>query len=224
MKKAIISLNAVLIAAVCVFNYFYITKDTLLIKSLCSACFAALGVINLIYAEKRGVKNIRFYVIMACGLVFAMLGDVFLELHFITGALFFALGHVLYFVAYCTVLPFTAFDASVSALIFIAGGGMLTFYPAFDFGDSLMKCICIVYALIISFMVGKAIGNLVKKPGALTVLTAIGSILFLFSDTMLVFDVFKGGWAGFGILCHAIYYPSECFLGASCLFEAEKKN
>ena len=224
MKKAVISLNTVLIAAVCVLNYFYITKDTILIKSICSGCFALLGLINLIYAEKRGIKKIGFNVVMALGFAFAMLGDVVLEIHFISGAALFAIGHMIYFAAYCTVEALSALDVAVSAVIFLAGGSTLMFYKGFDFGGGLMKSVCIIYSLIISFMVGKALVNLVKKPSVLTAILALGSVLFIFSDAMLVFDKFLGTWAGFGVLCLATYYPAECLLGFSTFYKADSEK
>ena len=72
--------------------------------------------------------------------------------------------------------------------------------------------VCIVYALIISLMLGKAIGNLIKEQNALTITIATASTLFFFSDLMLVFDWFIGLWNWTDHACMGTYYPALCLL------------
>ena len=72
-----------------------------------------------------------------------------------------------------------------------------------------------MYALIISLMVGKAISNFVKERTVLTATVLVGSILFFFSDLMLVFDWFMGIGRIAALLCMSTYYPAECILAFS---------
>ena len=53
-----------------------------------------------------------------------------------------------------------------------------------------MEVVCVFYALIISFMLGKAVSNIIRERNILNLLIVIGSFLFFFSDLMLLFDVF----------------------------------
>ena len=80
MKKSYNIINLLLILAVCIGDIFYmIYNHSLLIKSLTSAGFVILGLINLIYAFRSSNHNKRFAIIMLIGLTFAMLGDIILE-------------------------------------------------------------------------------------------------------------------------------------------------
>ena len=86
-----------------------------------------------------------------------------------------------------------------------------------------MKWVCLVYAIIISSMVGKALGNFIRNKNIVTIILAIGSSLFFFSDLMLVFDWFMGMGRISGLLCMATYYPAECLLAFS-VFAVNFKN
>ena len=87
-----------------------------------------------------------------------------------------------------------------------------------------MQIVCLVYALIISLMVGKAVGNCIRTPSLLTVVILAGSILFFFSDLMLVFDWFADGGRISGLLCMGTYYPAECLLAISGLISVTAKK
>ena len=87
-----------------------------------------------------------------------------------------------------------------------------------------MRIVCLIYALIISFMLAKAIGNFVKERNTVTIIIFVGSILFFFSDLMLVFDWFMGMGRVSGLLCMSIYYPAECLLAISVFFKASANN
>ena len=211
-------LNLVLAICTLVLGGIYCFVDgQLLIKTLASASFVLTGIIGLFYAIKNSVKNLKFTMIMVVGLLFAMLGDILLELNFIIGALFFAIGHIFYFIAYCTISKFTWFDLIPAACIFIPALLLLTIGPWFNFGGIVMQVVCIFYALIISCMVGKSIMNFIKTRSMLALIIMIGSILFFISDFVLVFNVFSDVSASFSFMCICTYYPAECILALSLL-------
>ena len=221
MKKIFNIINLALILAILVGDIFYIKHGTLLIKSITSACFVLLGAINLVYAIKYKGEY-KFSIIMLVGLTFAMLGDIFLEIHFITGAGLFAVGHVFYFVSYCQLIKFKAIDLIAGVIIFVPSTLFITLSPIFDFGGVLMEIVCVVYAIIISIMVGKSITNLIKQRTVLNVLLVVGSCLFFFSDLMLLLNVFADLNNVVGILCLATYYPAQCVLAHSLLYVKNK--
>ena len=218
MKKTWNILNILLILAVCIGDIFYIIfNDSLLIKSLTSAGFVIIGIINLIFVLNNKTSKKHFSIIMLVGLIFAMLGDIILELHFIMGAVLFAIGHIFYFIAYSYLLPFKWKDLIYGAMIFIPVTLFILLAPIFDFGGIVMELVCIIYAVIISCMVGKSISNYIQDKNLLHLIILIGSLLFMFSDFMLLLNVFANLPRIVGILCLASYYPAECILAYSIL-------
>ena len=208
-------LNLLLILAVIVGDVFFTIGGGLLIKSIASACFVALGIVNLIYAIKNKTSNLKFCVLMLVGLFFAMLGDIVLEIEFIIGAVLFAVGHIFYFISYCQLISFKWKDLIFGAVIFVPSTLFIVLAPFFDFGGILMELVCVFYAVIISCMVGKSISNYVADKKVLHLLLLIGSCLFFFSDLMLLLDVFGNMPRVIGVLCLATYYPAECVLACA---------
>ena len=215
-KNIFLPLNITLILAVILGDICYITLGGLAIKATTSVFFVLLGVVNLTYVILTK-KPLAFPIIMTVGLIFAMLGDILLNIEFIVGALFFAVGHIWFFIAYNAIQKFKLTDLIYCLAIFVPSIIFILCMPFLDFGDLLMKTIVACYALIISFMVGKSITNLVNQPTAQNILIAIGSILFFFSDLMLLLNVFGNLSKVFDVLCLATYYPAECILATTIL-------
>ena len=215
-NKIMLAVNLVIVSAILVMNYFYQSNGfDFTLKCICSASFAMLGIINLCYALATKQKEIRFYVSMAIGLVLAFLGDVLIGYDFIIGAGTFALGHVFFVVAYCFMQKFGKWDWVFSALLFVGALMFLLFCPLLSFDVPVFQIVCIVYALIISLMLGKAIGNFIVERNAVTGTMMVGSALFFFSDLMLVFDWFIGLWDWTSNACMGTYYPALCLLAFS---------
>ena len=74
-----------------------------------------------------------------------------------------------------------------------------------------------IYALIISLMLGKAAGNFIHEKSISAGIIAFASLLFFFSDLMLVFDWFIGLWSWTDNACMGTYYPALCLLAFSML-------
>ena len=191
------------------------------LKGLTSALFVLLGVANFVFAVLLKSKKFKFPSMLLFGLFFAMLGDIFLNIHFITGAILFAVGHIFFFVSYCYLQKFNWKNLLYGLAIFVPSVLFITLAPIFDFGGILMEMVCIVYALIISLMVGKAVANLVKEKSILNIVILIGSCLFFFSDLMLLLNVFGGLPKIIDILCLITYYPAEFLLAHSILHSSK---
>lgn len=218
MKKIFLALNLLLIAAICCGSYLYQVEGGLLIKGGTSGLFALLGLVNLLYAALRKA-SLGVPAAMAAGLVLSMLGDILLGESFIVGAGLFAMGHVCYFIAYCILLKPKLWDFAVCGVLFAMAAAFLLFHPLLVFPQPEKRWICLAYALIITLMMGKAVVNFFRRRDTLTALLAVGSILFVFSDLMLVFDWFIGILPIAGLLCMATYYPAQAMLAASTYFE-----
>ena len=113
-------------------------------------------------------------------------------------------------------------DFKYGLIIGVFSLSIILFTPFLNFDNSIMKTICCIYAIIISFMVGKTISNLRKENNSTNKIITIGSILFFISDLMLMLDVF-GGISVTGYLCLATYYPAQ-FILAFSIFAYANEN
>ena len=224
VKKFVFYLNLLLIVLVQVADVWYLTNGGLWRKGVTSFGFVLIGILNLAYLIAVRKKPLRFPVLLTIGLAVAMLGDIVVNVRFIEGALIFAVGHIFYFIAYSCHWKLRKTDVILSLCIFAASALILTCIPAFDFGGALMLGICLGYALIISFMVGKASGNALAEKSVTNVLLMIGSILFFFSDLMLVLYYFADAPRIVDILCVTTYYPAQCLIGHALYWNKENKN
>ena len=212
-KKAVFLVNVIFIIAIFIGNYIYQNKGFDFVwKMFCSGAFAVLGIINLIYAWVKKCENIKVAAFLALGAVFAFLGDATINHEFITGAAMFALGHVLFVVAYFLYEKLRKLDLILSGVLIAATVSFILFCPLLEFDVPVFKYVCLVYAAIISCMVGKAIGNAVRRENRFAYMVAAGSGLFFFSDLMLLFDWFMNcsGWSAKA--CMGTYYPGMCAL------------
>lgn len=222
MKKHILLIsNIALLIFVSIFQDLYIREDAILFKSLASAGFVLLGGLNLYFAIKNKTANLKFCITMVVGLFFAMLGDILLEVEFIVGAGFFAVGHIIFLISYCFAERFKWTDLIACAVIAIPAVLIVLLLPIFDL-PGMLKPLCAIYAFIISFMVGKAISNLIRTQNLLNLIITIGSVLFFISDLMLLLGNFGG--INVSELCLATYYPAECLLATSLIFTQQKYN
>ncbi len=224
MKKTAIILNIIFAALIIVGDILFITFGGLLLKSLTSTLFVLQGGMNLFFAIKLKTNLLKFCIFLVVGLVFAMLGDIFLnaefaagDIEFIIGAILFAIGHVFFFTSYCFVLKFRWLDLVYGAAIALPSILFITLAPIFNFGGIVMEILCIVYAIVISLMVGKALSNLVKNVSILNIIILVGSVLFFISDLMLLLNMFGGLPRFVDIICLATYYPAETLLAFSVL-------
>ena len=215
VKKIFFTVNIILIVAVLIGGACFTALGGLPLKGVTSAGFVILGAVNLAYAFLTHAENRKYPVVMLVGLAFAMSGDVVLNIHFIGGAILFDVGHVFYFAAYCFLHRFKPIDLVYGAALFVPSALLITLAPIFDFGGVAMEIVCVIYAAVISCMVGKAVSNLVAHRSLLNVILTVGSCLFFFSDLMLLFNVFGDLPRIADILCLATYYPAQCLLAFS---------
>lgn len=224
MKKYVLILNAVLLAAVIALDITFILIPDVLYKALASSVFVLAAIINFAFALKAGA-NKKFISLMLVGCVFALAGDVVIyyppDLCFICGAALFGIAHVFYVAAYYCLSKFRASDLIITACIFVPSVLIITLAPVFDFGGWVMEAVCCVYAVILSFMAGKAISS-ARNKSALTIMIAIGSIFFFTSDLCLLINVFSSAHKVSRIICLATYYPAQFILAFSVFVCADK--
>ena len=224
MKKSFYIINAILLALLIVGDIFYMTSGLLWVKGLASSVFVITGIFNFIYLIKVKNGNFKFALIMVIGLFLGALADVLLGINFIVGAGVFALGHVVYYVAYMFIQKFKLLDLVISTAIAVPSVLFITLASMFSFGGAFMEIVCCVYAIIISLMLGKAISNCIRQKNLMNLLIMIGSILFFFSDLMLLLCRFGGLGIITDILCLATYYPAQFILAFSIFVNANSNK
>lgn len=219
MKKFHFTSNIILISLIIIFDmlYTFVFQSNILVKSTASSLFLIMGLLNLVIAIQSKSVNLRFSITMVIGLFLSMIGDVAINLKFEIGALLFAIGHVFSFISYCQLHKFQWKDLIYTMFIAPSIIALIIFAPIFNFNSNLLKIVCILYALIISCMLSKALSNFVQFKSRLNLIIMIGGILFCVSDFMLLFDVFTTLPAIMGILCLLTYYPAQIFLAYSIL-------
>ncbi len=210
MKSKAITVS-LLFAPMLVMMLIYNSIGGALLKGMTSVCFVLMGAVGLMLSERKGVSRFVFI-----ALTTSMVGDVVLQRNFIIGALIFALGHVFYFVSFCRHSRFEAADSAFILSVF-AISVFVIFTAGIEFGSVLMTAVCIVYTLIISAVVGKAIRNAIKLKSAFELAVLIGSILFFISDTALMFYIFAGNESA-NTICLFTYFPAQFILASSTLF------
>lgn len=228
MKNKIYGVNFILIFPLAIATVLYMLFDYTWIKAVASLIFVSIGLINVLLTNFE--KNqLKFKVIILIALIFACLGDIVLEINFIIGALLFAVGHIFFFCSYSCLIKFKLNDLLTGMIIFIFILILILFVPIFVFENIIMEILCIVYAFIISMMLSKAVSNYIQLKNKQNLLILLGSVLFAFSDLMLLFNIFSilnimiFDYSLFGILCLTTYYTAEFLLAHSILYNDKKQ-
>ncbi len=215
MKRTVLLLNILLSVAMAVLCTVYFLNGGIYLKAACSLTFTAVGAVNLIFAAASKNKPITFPLLTFLGLLLCTAGDIVLLYNFIFGATLFVCGHVLYVFAYCSLEKPSVKDVAFIAVISAASVCVVTLVPAFNYGSAVMEVVAVVYALVISFMLGKGVSNLLQKTSAVTTAVAVGSTLFFVSDIALAFNVFGGSPSWADPLCLVTYFPGQLVIAIS---------
>ena len=221
MKKItlkIVNIILLLCAAACLVCYDIF--GGLWLKGVTSSWFVLLGAVNLWAARQLPWKNRRVLILIEAGLFCGMCADVLLGIVFFAGVGVFALGHVFYLVAFYFLARFRLRDLVMSLPAAAVSIFLVVGTPWIHVEDPVMRAILIVYALIISAMLGKAVSNLVSQSDTFRWLLAIGSIMFWFSDLILLMDMFGTSSRLTWILCSYSYWPAQNIL-AHALYHAK---
>lgn len=219
-RKTINIINAVLIAIQFALSIVYDRLgNPYVFKSLATGWFLIIALFNLIVAIKYQTKPKAYKILMLIGLIFAAAGDIFLIKNstFVLGAALFAVGHVFYLSNFFVLHKFKLRDLFIFLGLFGACLLIILLYPNFNFNG--MLALIIVYALIISAMLAKAISNCFEQGyRKQNLAVAIGALLFFISDVCLLFYVFGGAPIIVDSFCLFTYYIGQGLLASSLFF------
>ena len=198
--------------------YMFINTSEYITKTIASLIFVIGGMVNLIYVLKNKENYASFPLFkwfMMIGLIFACMGDLFLIDIFEAGVIFFALGHVFYFISFLFIQKFKLKDLICCLSLSVISALIILLYKGFEFNGLLP--LILVYAIVISFMVGKAVSNFIEIKTKENLLVSIGTIMFFLSDLFLLFRLFANFGRIGSVLCLIFYYPAQFLLAFSIL-------
>lgn len=216
-------INGVLAILVLVFDVWYMVSDVFVTKYVASSLFVVIAMINFFYAKNHGIR-MAYPKWMIGGLILSFLGDVAIVHFFVLGALFFAMAHLCYFFAYTVLEPLVKRDIRSGILIAVLAILGILLAPNLSFPNPMLRLGWCSYAVLLSLMVGKAVGNYIRHSSHLNRVILVGSMLFFFSDAMLLLKV-AGCLAWANYACLITYYLAQLILAYSMvLYTAEESH
>lgn len=222
LKKTFGIANILIFAGAMACLVFYDYHGGLWLKGVTSLWFCFLGAVNLFYARRKGCRNFRLLLLMETALTVGAAADVLLGIEFMVGVIFFALGHVVYMIAFFSMeKPHRKdlfFILPIAAIALFAVTGT----PYIQVEDPFMEKMLLAYAVIISCMTGKALSNLQQCRKTSRKIIAVAGVLFLFSDLMLAVDMFGESSRLTWILCSYTYWPAQNLLAHSMFHMADE--
>ncbi len=217
--NAYLIFELLMIAAMIGLNIAFLSDhaiETILLKSTASLFFVLAGLCG--YIKNR--ENRDFSKLMLIGFICCMIGDIFLALDssgilFVLGVASFAGAHILYSIAFCKVSPIKKADFPAMAVLLT---GLILILCIGNFNFKGLFPVLIIYTVIISFMVIKALslrrcrnGEIAGRQFLMT-----GAVLFLLSDTVLLFWLFGIGMPKeIQSICWVLYYTAQGCLTAA---------
>ena len=196
----------------------YVSADVF--KGLAALCFVIIGCLG--YASVTGNS---FGMKIVIGLIFGFIGDVVMNLRFVLkengqkafllGILAFLIGHILYLAA---LIPLTNHLVVCIIIGAIIAAALLTYiFKTMDVKMA-FKIFGVFYLGAIIIMTVMAIDIAIFMPGAHNVVYAIGAVLFMASDIVLIFNTFSGVTKfSLRITNLSLYYLGQLLI-AGCLF------
>lgn len=203
------------------------------IAALYAKAVASVGFIaTAIVATNENKVFLDFGFLMIFGLLFGLLGDVWLDLKWIylqdkdtylySGFIFFMLGHVCFITAEFKVGPFTTTSVIIALVAALAIALVALFMEKpmkMHYGK--FKLIVFLYSFVLALTMTMAM-TLAFFSGFQTmwVVMSVGGLLFLLSDLVLSGMYFaEGKNTSFNIILnHTLYYAAQFIMAATVLF------
>jgi uncharacterized membrane protein YhhN len=172
----------------------------------------ATALILLLALTKPGTTPAYYRVLVVIGLAFSILGDILLLLpqkHFVLGLASFLVAHLFYSGAF---MPGTTLGLPwLLPLLFTLLGVTAMLWPKLDG----LRAPVLLYALVIVFMVWRALARLDNLDNPSPELAAMGALLFMVSDSLLGFERFRGRFALAPLWVLGTYYLAQWFIALS---------
>lgn len=184
-------------------------------------------IMTALMANLNNSANPVYATLIICGGVFGVMGDVFLALkgiapeHFkklvAVGMLYFAFGHVFYFVAVLVSTEISLYSFLIG-LIFVAIA-LIAFNTKRFERMGKMKIPCLVYYYVLSITLIQALFGMLASMQTFSIIFFVGTLFFFISDTLLSFMYFGGAKGkAVSIVNLSTYYVAQLLIALSILF------
>ena len=188
------------------------------LKGAASLCFVILGFILL-----RGSRVGR---LICIGLLLGCIADILLNLRFVVGEkgqLVFLVGIAVFLAGHILYLAAVLSGAKYWWICVLVGAVLTALLMAWIFkritAKKAFKIFGVVYIGAIVILNCVAVGNLIASPSAFTAVFALGCVLFLVSDVVLILNTFgtetKQSLRNVNI---GLYYIGQILIAVSLLF------
>lgn len=184
-----------------------------------------LSLIFILYKETGLKKNIEK--LTAVGLFFGCLGDIFLMLHdmFVAGLASFLIGHILYVIAFSKQTNAKALSKHKSYILI---AGILASYSYYLYGilqPSLgpLKVPVILYILVIAAMAFFAYTRRYQTNTLSFIISLVGALLFIFSDSILAINKFVAYLANSGLYIMSSYILAQYFITLGIILDKKTR-
>jgi uncharacterized membrane protein YhhN len=164
---------------------YKIKRQIYLFKPICTLLVLAMALLSTL----EPTRNPTYLVGVLLGLLLSFGGDLALMFQenrkaFMVGLALFLLAHVAYTLVFALVGRFSAWDALSTAVLLAAG---VSFYRLIQPNLGTMRAPVIVYMVVISAMVSRAVSTLASPAfsGTQAALIVVGAVLFYVSDIIL---------------------------------------
>ena len=193
----------------------------LFLKGAASLIFVAVGYIGYYLCGKTDVARLILF-----GLILGAAGDILLNVRYLTASrkkFFFIIGTVAFFSGHILYLA-ALFVVSGNILIPLAAGAVLTLTAGIvmwikTVPPTHFKLLGGLYIAAVVLMASVAVSNALVVCDTWRVLFAVGAVLFMVSDMILILNTFgkepKMFWSG---VCLSLYYPGQLLIALSVGF------
>lgn len=197
-------------------------QAAVILKGSASLCFVLLGII----AAQNSSGILGFSKLIIAGLIFGMAGDILLNMRylfekngqkvFLVGILIFMIGHVMYLIALLkeavNCLVPIAIGVVLAALLLLWIFSKVTAAKAF-------KIFGVFYVGAVTVMAVTGVWNGIFMAGSKDLIFAVGGILFLISDVILIFNTFTGSSKlSMRVMNLSLYYIGQILIACSLMY------
>lgn len=212
------------LAVMCVYIYFELKKNyvvAVILKGTASLLFVCLG-----FWCSRTTSNTDFSKLVRAGLLFGFVADVLLNLRFLfenkgkivflVGILVFLAGHIFYL---CALIPtVNSIIPPIIVGVLLTAAILKWIFTKIE-AELAFKIFGVFYIGAIVIMNCFAYDNLIINPTTRYILFAIGAVLFLLSDIILILNTFgKETKSSLRIANLVLYYCGQILIACSLMF------
>jgi uncharacterized membrane protein YhhN len=172
-----------------------------------------IAIILIAFLQESEISQTYKYFILT-GLVFSLLGDIFLMLknaQFTKGLLAFLVAHIFYILALVSNFGFHSnFITLIPVLLFF-----ILFIKIILPLTGTKKIYVIIYSLVIMFLLWQAFSRMYVEPSSSSLFFGVGIILFTISDIILAYNKFVKKFKHSQLIILSTYYIAQLCIAIS---------